>query len=171
MAKRTFEIGLNQVNGFSINVTRVTSAYYNSDNSRIAAHYFGDITTPDGDIIEMGDSGKTVEQIKRIVGLSSTMNYNRGSNGSSKMAKLLKLKSQLEQLGIPTTEVDAQITEEQEQIDARNRERNQNSARAKEIKKQIKLLKQTIESMQQLGMFSTDLNQKLEILQEELNNL
>lgn len=84
MAKnqRTFVDGLNQMNGYVINVIRFVGAQQVSETSRIAARHWGTITTPSGEVIDMGESGMTTPQIKKICG-GETRTYNRGGQSSA----------------------------------------------------------------------------------------
>lgn len=163
MAKnqRTFQDGLNEMNGYQIMVTRFVGAYQNGDNSRIAAHYWGSITHPNGDITFMGDNGMTVTEIKRIIG-GATRSYNRGE--SSELKKLEGIKAQMEALGIDTTDVEAKIEAEK----ARDEQRKANLSKIKVLEKEIKELNKLKSSAVSLGIVSATIEQKIAEKESEL---
>jgi wobble nucleotide-excising tRNase len=169
MAKnqRTFSDGINEMNGYTINVVRFVSAQQVSETSRIAAKHWGTITTPSGEVIDMGESGMTTPQIKRIIG-GETKSYNRG--GSSEIKKLEKIKSQLESLGMSTADVDAKIEAEKARIEA---ERNQvdNSREIKKLEKEIKKLEKLLNQMSDLGMSTAEIDSKISDLNSQIDAL
>lgn len=110
---RSFNDGVNEINGFVVNVIRFVGAQQVSATSRIAARHWGTITTPDGVVIDMGESGMTTPQIKKIVG-GVTKHYNIGS---SELRSLNQLCEQLESLGMSTAELDAKIESEKARIE------------------------------------------------------
>jgi wobble nucleotide-excising tRNase len=169
MAKnqRTFSDGINEMNGYTINVVRFVSAQQVSETSRIAAKHWGTITTPSGEVIDMGESGMTTPQIKRIIG-GETKSYNRG--GSSEIKKLEKIKSQLESLGMSTADVDAKIEAEKARIEA---ERNQvdNSKEIKKLEKEIKKLEKLLNQMSDLGMSTAEIDSKISDLNSQIDAL
>lgn len=165
---RTFADGINVINGYEVNVIRFVSAQQVSATSRIAAHYWGTITTPDGEEIDMGESGMTVVQIKKIIG-GETRTYNRnGDNGEIK--KLEELKSTLESLGMSTTEVDAKIEAKKAEIEA-ERNRVDNSAEIKRINKEIKKLEKVKSQISALGLSTLEVDGKINELHAEIMSL
>lgn len=169
MAKRTFEIGLNELNGYTINVIRFVGAYQNGENSRIAAHYWGDITHPNGDITLMGDNGMTVTEIKKIVG-GSVNHYNRGGE-SSEIKKLEEVKSKLESLGLSTTEVDAKIQALKDERDALRClaiEAEANRTQIKAYEKEIKKLEKVKSQISVLGLSTLEIDEKISNFQAEI---
>lgn len=171
--QRTFQDGINEVNGYVVNVVRFTSAYNTSFNestgkwNRQCAKHWGTITTPSGEVIDMGESGMTTPQIKRIIG-GETKSYNRG--GSSEIKKLEKIKSQLESLGMSTADVDAKIEAEKARIEA---ERNQvdNSKEIKKLEKEIKKLEKLLNQMSDLGMSTAEIDSKISDLNSQIDAL
>lgn len=161
MAKRSFDYGINKINGYKVNIIRVVSAYNNADNSRIAAKYFGDITHPNGDITFMGDDGMTVTQIKKIVG-GSSRTYNR-SGESNEIKKLESLKAQLESLGLDTSEIDARIAD-----NARREANREQIAALEAMKNELIELKSKIDS---LGLSSTEIALRIINIEREIANL
>lgn len=162
MAKnqRIFTDGVNEMNGYTINVVRFVSAQQVSETSRIAAKHWGTITTPSGEVIDMGESGMTTPQIKKIVG-GETRSYNRAGGGQSSTIKQLeKIKSYLESLGMDASEVDAKITAEKARIEA-EKNRISNSAEIKKLEKEIKKLEQIKEQLSSLGMSTIEVDEKL----------
>lgn len=176
---RTFQDGVNQYNGFKVTVVRFVSAYDSSESGRTAAKHWGTIETPDGEIVDMGVKGMTTPQIKKkIEQLSgggvrySAREYNRGGDGGSnkELNQLMKLKEQLESIGMSTDEIDAKIEAKQAEIEA-NRQRNDNAPRIKEIKKEMKKLEKIKESLESIGMSADEVCAKIVALESELSVL
>lgn len=176
---RTFQDGRNEYNGFVVNVVRFVGAYDSSESGRTAAKHWGTIETPDGEIIDMGVKGMTTPQIKKkIESLSgggvryTAREYNRGgeSGANKELNQLVKLKEQLESIGMSTDELDAKIEAKKAEIEA-NRQRNNNSQRIKEIQKEIKKLLKIATQLESVGMVSSQVNEKINDLEEELANL
>lgn len=172
MAKRSFDYGINEVNGYKVNIIRVVSAYNNADNSRIAAKYFGDITHPNGDITFMGDDGMTVTQIKKIIG-SSSRTYNR-SGESNEIKKLESLKAQLESLGINTADIESKIEAkkaeiERERISAELRENR--LQRIKELKQDLRKYVELHNAMTNFGLDTTEVDAKVDAIYAEIGLL
>lgn len=171
--QRTFQDGVNEMNGYVVNVVRFTSAYNTTFNdstgkwNRQCALHWGTITTPDGDVIDMGESGMSTPQIKRIIG-GETKQYNR--DGNSEIKSLEKLKSQLESLGMNTAEVDAKIEAEKARIEAESNRVN-NSRIIKKFEKEIKELEKTKNQLRQFGLSTTELDAKIEELQDKIEEL
>lgn len=165
--QRTFSDGINEMNGYTINVVRFVSAQQVGETSRIAAKHWGTITTPSGEVIDMGESGMTTPQIKRIIG-GETKSYNRG--GSSEIKKLEKIKSQLESLGMSTAEVDAKIEAEKARIEA-ERNRVDNSKEIKRLQKEIKKLERIKSELDSLGCDTTEIISKISSLAIDLDVL
>lgn len=170
MAKnqRTFNDGVNEMNGYTINVVRFVSAQQVSETSRIAAKHWGTITTPSGEVIDMGENGMTTPQIKRIVG-GETKSYNR-EGGSSEIKKLEQLKSQLESLGLGTEEVDAKIEAKRAEIEAESRSK-ENEKEIKRILKEIKKLENAKSQLESLGLSVTEVTWKIADLNAQIENL
>ena len=174
MAKnqRTFADGINEMNGYVINVIRFVGAQQMSDTSRIAAHYWGTITKPDGTEISMGDNGMTVTDIKKIVG-GQTRSYNR-SGESSEIKRLEAIKSQLESFGLSTSEVDAQIEAKKSEIEAAKAAdalREVNKSRIKALNKDLKKLSEIRSSMESVGVDTTEICAKMNAIEEEISSL
>lgn len=170
--RRTFADGLNELNGFTINVIRFVGAQQVSESSRIAARYWGTITTPSGDVVNMGESGMTVMQIKKIVG-GESRSYNR-SGDSSELTKLESLKSQLESLGMSTTEVDLLISAKRTEIEAAkvaDEFRKLNQKRIKDLNKELKKLSEIRTTMSAVGLDTTEICNKMNEIEQEIANL
>lgn len=169
MAKnqRAFQDGINEMNGYTINVVRFVSSQQVSETSRHAAKHWGTITTPSGEVIDMGESGMTTPQIKEIIG-GVSRTYNRGESGTIKA--LEKLKSQLESLGMGTAELDAKIEAEKARIEA---ERNQvdNSKEIKKLEKEIKKLEKLLNQLNDLGVSTADVDAKISDLNSQIDAL
>lgn len=170
MAKnqRTFQDGTNEINGFVVNVVRFVGAQQVSETSRIAAKHWGTITTPSGEVIDMGESGMTTPQIKRIVG-GETKSYNR-EGGSSEIKKLEQLKSQLESLGMSTIEVDAKIEAKKAEIEAESRSK-ENEKEIKKLEKEIKNFERLKSQLESCGLSTTEVTWKIADLNAQIENL
>lgn len=170
MAKnqRTFQDGENQMNGYVINVIRFVGAQQVSETSRIAARHWGTITTPSGEVIDMGESGMTTPQIKKMCS-GESRTYNRGGQ-SSAIKQLEKLKSTLESLGMDTSEVDAKIEAEKARIEE-ERNRIDNSAETKKIEKEIKKVTKIRETLISLGLSTAEVDAKIAELNEQIAQL
>lgn len=101
--------GTNYVNGYTVTVERVIKAHHVSPTNAVAKKHWGTIQSPDGDITTM--DGWTTVRIKKYCGVASTPRTN------GVLAELKKAKALLESLGMPTTEIDAKIADEQTAID------------------------------------------------------
>lgn len=166
--QRTFQDGINEINGFIVTVVRFVGAQQVSATSRIAARHWGTITTPSGEIIDMGEYGMTTPQIKKIVG-GTTRTYNRGGD-SSELKELLKLKSQLETFGVDTTEVDVKIEAKRAEIEAESR-RVDNSKAIKKLEKEISKLGKLVDSLTALGLSTDEVMDKIVALQAQIRDL
>lgn len=160
MANNSFlSMGANMVNGYTINVERKVSAQQVSATSRIAARYFGTITEPNGNIVQLGEKGKTAGQIKAIVGIASTRE-------NSEISKLKSAKKQLEALGLSTAEIDTKIVEtearEAEAREAREAEARANSLAEKARKKELKKLQAVRAQLEALGLSTAEIDTKIE---------
>jgi predicted RNase H-like nuclease (RuvC/YqgF family) len=178
-SSRFFNDGVNNYNGFVVNVVRFVGAYDSSESGRTAAKHWGTIETPDGEIIDMGVSGMTTPQIKKKIEKLSggdvqytAREYNRGGNGDSnkELNQLLKLRVSIESLGMNTDELDAKIEAKKAEIEA-HRQRNDNSQRIKEINKEIKKLQKIATQLESVGMDVSQVTAKINDLEEELVNL
>ena len=176
---RTFQDGVNQYNGFKVTVVRFVSAYDSSESGRTAAKHWGTIETTDGEIIDMGVKGMTTPQIKKKIeqlsggGVRYTAReYNRGgeSGGNKELNQMIKLREQLESIGMSSEELDAKIEAKKAEIEA-NRQRNDNAPRIKEIQKEMKKLEKIKESLESIGMDTTAIVEKIVALESELSVL
>lgn len=175
---RTFQDGRNEFNGFVVNVVRFVGAYDSSESGRTAAKHWGTIETPDGEIIDMGVKGMTTPQIKKkIESLSgggvryTAREYNRGESGGNKeLNQLMKLKEQLESIGMSTSELDAKIEAKKAEIEA-NRQRTDNAPRIKEIQKEIRKLSKIAEQLVAIGMDTSEIANKILVLGQEMESL
>ena len=175
---RTFQDGVNHYNGFKVTVVRFVGAYDSSESGRTAAHHWGTIETPDGEVIDMGIKGMTTPQIKKKIEQLSgggvryeAREYNRGESGGNKeLNQLMKLRESLESIGMSTSELDAKIEAKKAEIEA-NRQRNDNAPRIKEIKKEMKKLEKIKESLESIGMSTTEIVEKIVSLESELSVL
>jgi hypothetical protein len=169
MAKnqRTFADGINEMNGYTINVVRFVGAQQVSETSRIAAKHWGTITTPTGEVIDMGESGMTVTQIKKIIG-GETRTYNRGESGTLK--KLESAKRMLESLGMATDDIDAKILAEKARIEE-EKNRIDNSAEIKKLEKEIKKLEKLLNQLNDLGVSTADVDAKISDLNSQIDSL
>ena len=159
MKTRFLNLGENTVNGYIINVERVVSAQQVSENSRIAARYFGTITEQSGCVIQLGEKGKTAGQIKNMIGIASMRE-------SSEVSKLCKAKAQLEELGLNTEEITAKLTEavarEREEREAREARARANSEAEKARKKELKKLQAVRSQLVALGLSTAEVDTKIE---------
>lgn len=101
--------GTNEVNGFTVTVERVVKAHHVSSTNAVAKRHWGTIQSPDGDITTM--DGWTTVRIKKFCGVASTPRTN------GVLSELKKAKAILESMGLPTTEIDSKIAEEQAVIE------------------------------------------------------
>lgn len=109
-------LGDNRVNDFVINIIRFVPSETISSSSRRAAKYFGTITTPSGEVINLGDNGKTATWIKNKIGIKAQAQ-------SSIIADLEAMKAKAEELGLDTSAIDEKISSERERIERENAER------------------------------------------------
>lgn len=175
---RTFQDGVNHYNGFKVTVVRFVGAYDSSESGRTAAHHWGTIETPDGEVIDMGIKGMTTTQIKKKIEKLSggyvrytAREYNRGESGGNKeLNQLMKLKEQLESIGMSTDELDAKIEAKKAEIEA-NRQRNDNAPRIKEIQKEIRKLSKIAEQLVAVGMDTSAIADKILVLGQEMESL
>lgn len=109
-------LGENRVNDFVINIVRFVPSEAISSSSRRAAKYFGTITTPSGEVINLGDNGKTATWIKNKIGIKAQAQ-------SSIIADLEAMKAKAEELGLDTSAIEEKISSERERIERENAER------------------------------------------------
>lgn len=109
-------LGENRVNDFVINIVRFVPSEAISSSSRRAAKYFGTITTPSGEVINLGDNGKTATWIKNKIGVKAQAQ-------SSIIADLEAMKAKAEELGLDTSAIEEKISSERERIERENAER------------------------------------------------
>lgn len=110
-------LGENRVNDFVINIIRFVPSETISSSSRRAAKYFGTITTPSGEVINLGDNGKTATWIKNKIGIKAE------SQGSTIIADLEAMRAKAEELGLDTSAIEEKISSEKERIERENAER------------------------------------------------
>jgi predicted RNase H-like nuclease (RuvC/YqgF family) len=178
-SSRFFQDGVNSYNGFVVNVVRFVGAYDSSESGRTAAKHWGTIETPDGEIIDMGVKGMTTPQIKKKIEKLSggdvqytARDYNRGGDGGAnkELNQLMKLREQLESVGIDTAELDAKIEAKQAEIEA-NRQRDTNAPRIKELRKKIAKMEKIKQQMLALGCAVHDVDADIARLEEEIAEL
>lgn len=110
-------LGENRVNDFVINIVRFVPSETISSSSRRAAKYFGTITTPSGEVINLGDNGKTATWIKNKIGIKAQAQ-------SSIIADLEAMKAKAEELGLDTSAIEEKISSERERIERERAERD-----------------------------------------------
>ena len=109
MKANFLSLGENRVNGFVINIVRFVPSETISSSSRRAAKYFGTITTPSGEVINLGDNGKTATWIKSKIGVKAE------SQGDTIIAALEAMKAKAEELGLDTSAIEEKISSEREE--------------------------------------------------------
>ena len=127
-------LGENRVNGFVINIVRFVPSETISSSSRRAAKYFGTITTPSGEVINLGDNGKTATWIKSKIGIKAQAQ-------SSIIADLEAMKAKAEELGLDTSAIEEKISSEKERIERERAERDAQIASERKEKIAKRLLK------------------------------
>lgn len=127
-------LGENRVNDFVINIVRFVPSETISSSSRRAAKYFGTITTPSGEVINLGDNGKTATWIKNKIGIKAQAQ-------SSIIADLEAMKAKAEELGLDTSAIEEKISSERERIERENAERDAQIASERKEKIIKRLLK------------------------------
>lgn len=163
---RFLAMGMNHVNGYDINVTRVVSAQQNGDTSRTAAKYFGNIVKiSDGTAISMGIKGMTSTKIKEIIGLRepSRPRGNKSEN-ERRLEQLKEIRLKMIELGLATDDIDNSINQVIAAIDAdraREEERKDIKEKIKECEKDIQKYSKLIEELDELGEDTTKLNTRL----------
>ena len=125
-------LGENRVNDFVINIVRFVPSETISSSSRRAAKYFGTITTPSGEVINLGDNGKTATWIKNKIGI-------KAESKSSIITDLEAMKAKAEELGLDTSAIEEKISSERERIERENAERDAQiaSERNEKIRKSL----------------------------------
>lgn len=134
MKANFLSLGENRVNGFVINIVRFVPSETISSSSRRAAKYFGTITTPSGEVINLGDNGKTATWIKNKIGIKAQAQ-------SSIIADLEAMKAKAEELGLDTSAIEEKISSERERIERENAERDAQIASERKEKIIKRLLK------------------------------
>lgn len=161
---RSFSIGMQVVNGYTVNIERVVSAQQTGVKSRIAAKYYGTITDLDGNEISLGVNGKTSPQIKQIIGLSTATH----NNGDKVLNSLKKAFNALQSAGLDTAEVSTKIAErEQELQEIAEREQVLNEARKqakKAQKQQLAKLQKAKKALQAAGLDTTAVDEQIAAL-------
>jgi galactitol-specific phosphotransferase system IIB component len=164
---RTFQDGINEINGYTVNVIRFTSAFTTGYNSitgrpnRQCALHWGTITTPDGREISMGDKGMSTPQIKSIIGVKPN---------NTELSNLIKARNVLESNGMSTDEIDAKIEAKKAEIEA-ERNRVDNSAEIKKLEKEIKKIEEAREILTSNGVSTDELDNKLSELKSQVEAL
>ena len=167
---RSFNIGEQIINGYTVTIERVISAHESDDNSRvrIAAKYFGTIITPDGEEIELGATGKTSPQIKRIIGLAAIAK----TGGDKQLNSLKTAKKALEAAGLNTDEIEQKIAEREAEIEVLAAERQRISEAEREskkaIKQQIAKLEKAAKAMMAAGLDCEDITNKIAELNSQI---
>lgn len=154
-------IGVNDLNGYSVEVLRYLPSQNDGGRHSADARYWGTITTPDGEVIFMGDSGMTALQIKRkcrVISSSST-------SEPSELKKLKKLRTMMADSGLPTEEVDAKIAALEEQV---AQSRRANSAEMKALRKELKQLEKMKAQMESCGLSTFEVDEKIIGIQSQL---
>lgn len=128
-------LGENRVNDFVINIVRFVPSETISSSSRRAAKYFGTITTPSGEVINLGDNGKTATWIKNKIGIKAK------SQGDTIIADLEAMKAKAEELGLDTSAIEEKISSERERIERERAERDAQIASERKEKIGKRLLK------------------------------
>lgn len=149
-------LGENRVNGFVINIVRFVPSETISSSSRRAAKYFGTITTPSGEVINLGDNGKTATWIKNKIGIKAQAQ-------SSIIADLEAMKAKAEELGLDTSAIDEKISSERERIERENAERDAQIASERKEKNVKRLLK--------ARSILSDFEDIVALIDEKLNSL
>lgn len=127
-------LGENRVNDFVINIVRFVPSEAISSSSRRAAKYFGTITTPSGEVINLGDNGKTATWIKNKIGIKAQAQ-------SSIIADLEAMKAKAEELGLDTSAIEEKISSERERIEREREERDAQIASERKEKIVKRLMK------------------------------
>ena len=109
MKANFLSLGENRVNGFVINIVRFVPSETISSSSRRAAKYFGTITTPSGEVINLGDNGKTATWIKSKIGIKAE------SQDDTIIAALEAMKAKAEELGLDTSAIEEKISSERKE--------------------------------------------------------
>ena len=135
MKANFLSLGENRVNGFVINIVRFVPSETISSSSRRAAKYFGTITTPSGEVINLGDNGKTATWIKNKIGMKAE------SQDDTIIAALEAMKAKAEELGLDTSAIEEKISSERERIERENAERDAQIASERKEKIRKRLLK------------------------------
>ena len=127
-------LGENRVNDFVINIVRFVPSETISSSSRRAAKYFGTITTPSGEVINLGDNGKTATWIKNKIGIKAQAQ-------SSIIADLEAMRAKAEELGLDTSAIEEKISSEKERIEREHAERDAQIASERKEKIVKRLMK------------------------------
>lgn len=135
MKANFLSLGENRVNGFVINIVRFVPSETISSSSRRAAKYFGTITTPSGEVINLGDNGKTATWIKSKIGMKAE------SQDDTIIADLEAMKAKAEELGLDTSAIEEKISSERERIERERAERDAQIASERKEKIIKRLLK------------------------------
>ena len=147
-------IGVNDLNGYSVEVLRYMPSQNDDSRHSADARYWGTITTPDGEVIFMGDRGMTALQIKRKCGIISSLS----ASEPSELKKLKKLRVMMADSGLPTGEVDDKIAALEEQVE---QSRRVNSAEMKALRKELKQLEKMKAQMEACGLSTFEVEEKI----------
>lgn len=170
---RSFEIGLNRFEGFTVEVLRVQQSQQDG-NSRIPARYFGKIYANDAIIKDFTLNGLNSKQIKLIIGKPLEVVNRTGAttNGDATLKKLQTAKIAMQAAGLDVSEINQKIAERESEIEEMNRQneicnrirREQNA----EIKKQIKKLEKAARAMMQAGLDCTAISEQIDALKNAI---
>jgi len=175
-SQRFLNEGINEINGFKVEIIRFVGAQQISETNRKAARYWGTITTPAGKVINLGDSGREVGYIKKICGVE-TASYNRGGGDgtpreSQEIKKLRQAIATLESMGMDASAVqvklDELIAKSEEDKKAADAAKKAKSEENKKIKKEIKGLESALASMYAAGLDTAMVSAKIEELKAQI---
>lgn len=175
-SQRAFADGINFVNGYQVNIIRFVGAQQITATNRKAALYWGTITTPEGDVINLGDNGSEVGKIKKLCGITEKTPYNRGGVGtpreSQEIKKLRQAISTLESMGMDSSAVQAKLDEliakSEEDKKVADAAKKAKSEENKKIKKEIKGLESALASMYAAGLDTAMVVAKIKELKAQI---
>lgn len=173
--QKFLELGINEVNGFKVEIIRFVGAQQISETNRKAARYWGKIVTPEGKVINLGDNGREVGYIKKICGVE-TASYNRVGGGtpreSQEIKKLRQAISTLESMGMDSSAVQSKLDEliakSEEDKKAADAAKKAKSEENKKIKKEIKGLESALASMYAAGLDTSMVASKIAELKAQI---
>lgn len=191
MATTKYSVGgVNEVNGFKVELTRYTKAC--QDGTTRCARFWGTITTPEGDVILSPDKGWSVEQIDKVVGVTVKKSYNlsgegRARSGESQAVRNLKKAIAMnEACGLPTDDAKAKLEaliagEEKKREEIRKlseeakailkAEREKINAEKKELREQIRKFEKAHKANMDAGLECFAIEEKINELKSKLESL